>query len=109
MHAPRRRSGARCSPQADCNTAVLDHGIVRADTHFPMSAPLATCILAAGLGTRMKSAHAKVLHRVAGRPMIEYPVALAHALGSERVVCVLGHQAAEVQAAVEDRFGAGQI
>ncbi|HEY7954190.1 MAG TPA: bifunctional UDP-N-acetylglucosamine diphosphorylase/glucosamine-1-phosphate N-acetyltransferase GlmU [Polyangia bacterium] len=74
-----------------------------------MSAPLATCILAAGLGTRMKSAHAKVLHRVAGRPMIEYPVALAHALGSEQVVCVLGHQAAEVQAAVEDRFGKGQI
>ena len=71
--------------------------------------PLATVILAAGLGTRMKSDKAKVLHAVAGRPMIEYPVAMARALGSERVVCVLGHQADAVRAAVERRFGAGAI
>jgi bifunctional UDP-N-acetylglucosamine pyrophosphorylase/glucosamine-1-phosphate N-acetyltransferase len=70
---------------------------------------LATVILAAGLGTRMKSGRAKVLHPVAGRPMIEYPVALARALGSTRIVCVLGHQADEVRAAVEARFGAGAV
>ena len=38
---------------------------------------IATVILAAGLGTRMKSDRAKVLHAVAGRPLIYYPVALA--------------------------------
>ena len=54
---------------------------------------LAAVLLAAGKGTRMKSDRAKVLHRVAGRPMIEYPVMLARALEAERVVCVLGHQA----------------
>ncbi|HZS38559.1 MAG TPA: NTP transferase domain-containing protein, partial [Polyangia bacterium] len=52
---------------------------------------VATVLLAAGLGTRMKSERAKVLHAVCGRPMIEYPVELARAV-SERVVCVLGHQ-----------------
>ena len=66
-------------------------------------------ILAAGLGTRMKSDKAKVLHAVAGRPMIEFPVAMARGLGSARVVCVLGHQADAVRAAVEKRFGAGSI
>ncbi|MGZ3441471.1 MAG: bifunctional UDP-N-acetylglucosamine diphosphorylase/glucosamine-1-phosphate N-acetyltransferase GlmU [Polyangia bacterium] len=70
---------------------------------------LATVILAAGLGTRMKSEKAKVLHAVAGRPMIEYPVAMAQALGSSRTICVLGHQADAVRAAVEARFGAGAI
>jgi bifunctional UDP-N-acetylglucosamine pyrophosphorylase/glucosamine-1-phosphate N-acetyltransferase len=70
---------------------------------------LVTVILAAGLGTRMKSSRAKVLHPVAGRPMIEYPVALARALGAERSVCVLGHQAELVRAAVEARFGAGAV
>jgi bifunctional UDP-N-acetylglucosamine pyrophosphorylase/glucosamine-1-phosphate N-acetyltransferase len=50
-----------------------------------------------------------VLHSVAGRPMIEYPVAIARAVGSSRVICVLGHQADAVRAAVEARFGAGSI
>jgi len=70
---------------------------------------LATVILAAGLGTRMKSERAKVLHRVAGRAMIEYPVALAQALHADRVVCVLGHQADQVLATVDGRFGAGAV
>jgi bifunctional UDP-N-acetylglucosamine pyrophosphorylase / glucosamine-1-phosphate N-acetyltransferase len=70
---------------------------------------LATVILAAGLGTRMKSDKAKVLHPVAGRPMIEFPVAMARALGSTRIVCVLGHQADAVRATVEKRFGAGAV
>jgi bifunctional UDP-N-acetylglucosamine pyrophosphorylase/glucosamine-1-phosphate N-acetyltransferase len=70
---------------------------------------LATVILAAGLGTRMKSDKAKVLHTIAGRPMIEYAVALARALGSSRTVCVLGHQADAVRAAVDARFGAGSV
>ena len=70
---------------------------------------LATIILAAGKGTRMKSRTAKVLHPVAGRPLIDYPVMLAQALGATRTVCVLGHQAAEVEAAITARFGPGTV
>jgi bifunctional UDP-N-acetylglucosamine pyrophosphorylase/glucosamine-1-phosphate N-acetyltransferase len=70
---------------------------------------LATVVLAAGLGTRMKSEKAKVLHAVAGRPMIYYPVALARAAGAERVVCVLGHQADAVRAAVEKWHGPVEV
>jgi bifunctional UDP-N-acetylglucosamine pyrophosphorylase/glucosamine-1-phosphate N-acetyltransferase len=60
---------------------------------------LATVLLAAGQGTRMKSDRAKVLHPVAGRPMIAYSIELARRLGSERVICVVGHQHEAVRAA----------
>ena len=71
--------------------------------------PLSVVILAAGLGTRMKSSRAKVLHRVAGRPMIEYPVALACSLGARRIVAVLGHQLEAVKAAIDARFAPGAV
>jgi bifunctional UDP-N-acetylglucosamine pyrophosphorylase/glucosamine-1-phosphate N-acetyltransferase len=66
-------------------------------------------ILAAGLGTRMKSGTAKVLHRVAGRPLLFWPVELARASGCRRVVAVLGHQLETVRAALDARYGAGAI
>ncbi len=65
-----------------------------------MAAPIAI-ILAAGQGTRMRSQRAKVLHAVAGRPMIHYPVLAAKSAGCARIVVVVGHQAQEVQAALE--------
>jgi bifunctional UDP-N-acetylglucosamine pyrophosphorylase/glucosamine-1-phosphate N-acetyltransferase len=65
-----------------------------------MTAPLAI-ILAAGQGTRMRSQRAKVLHTVAGRPMIHYPVLAAKGAGCARLVVVVGHQAQEVRAALE--------
>lgn len=62
-------------------------------------------ILAAGLGTRMKSRQAKVLHRAGGRPLIEHVVRTALELvPPERVTVVVGHQAEQVQAAVS-RYG----
>jgi bifunctional UDP-N-acetylglucosamine pyrophosphorylase/glucosamine-1-phosphate N-acetyltransferase len=70
---------------------------------------LSVVVLAAGLGTRMKSSRAKVLHRVCGRPMIEYPIALAHALGARRVIAVLGHQLETVKQTIDARFGAGVV
>lgn len=70
---------------------------------------IATVILAAGLGTRMKSRQAKVLHQAAGQPLIAYPVELARALPSHRVICVLGHQATAVQDVLDARFGAGAV
>ena len=58
-------------------------------------------ILAAGLGTRMKSRKAKVLHRAGGKTLIEHVVATALELTpAERVFVVVGHQAGEVRHAV---------
>ncbi len=66
-----------------------------------MPAPLNIVILAAGLGTRMKSRKAKVLHRAGGRALIEHVVDAALDLTTpERVFIVVGHQADEVRAAV---------
>jgi bifunctional UDP-N-acetylglucosamine pyrophosphorylase/glucosamine-1-phosphate N-acetyltransferase len=53
-------------------------------------AELNVVILAAGQGTRMRSALPKVLHPVCGRPMVLWPVAAALAAGAERVVVVGG-------------------
>src|SRR5262245_45824496 len=48
-------------------------------------------ILAAGKGTRMKSALPKVLHRVAGMPMIDYVIRSARTLGPKSITVVVGH------------------
>ncbi len=63
-----------------------------------MSRSRAVVIMAAGLGTRMKSETIKVLHEVAGQALIDYPVRQALALGAEKVVVILGHQRARVEA-----------
>ena len=68
-----------------------------------MSRHIATIILAAGLGKRMKSGLAKVLHPIAGMPMILYPVRIAEDISSERIVMVIGHQADRVQKALSGR------
>jgi len=58
-------------------------------------------ILAAGLGTRMKSRKAKVLHRAGGKTLIEHVVDTALELATpERIFVVVGHQADEVRKAV---------
>jgi bifunctional UDP-N-acetylglucosamine pyrophosphorylase/glucosamine-1-phosphate N-acetyltransferase len=62
-------------------------------------------ILAAGLGTRMKSARAKVLHELGGLPLITYVCRAAKSLGPEKIYVVVGHQAAEVQQAVQSEVG----
>ena len=53
--------------------------------------PLHVVILAAGQGQRMRSSLPKVLHLLAGRPLLSYVVAAANALGAERVHVVHGH------------------
>ena len=62
-------------------------------------------ILAAGLGTRMKSQRAKVLHELAGHPLIAHVIRTAHALNHDKLYIVVGHQAAEVEAAVCRELG----
>jgi bifunctional UDP-N-acetylglucosamine pyrophosphorylase/glucosamine-1-phosphate N-acetyltransferase len=56
-----------------------------------VSGPLSTLILAAGEGTRMRSATPKVLHPIAGRPLVEHAVRAAAGLDPENLVVVVGH------------------
>jgi bifunctional UDP-N-acetylglucosamine pyrophosphorylase/glucosamine-1-phosphate N-acetyltransferase len=63
--------------------------------------PLAVVILAAGQGKRMQSGLVKVLHEVAGRPMLAWGMDLASAQDPERLVVVVGRDAARVRDAVE--------
>ncbi len=59
-------------------------------------------ILAAGLGTRMKSSIAKALHPLAGQPLIRHVLNAAFGTDPEQVVLVLGHQADKVRNAIAD-------
>ena len=66
-----------------------------------MHKPVTIVILAAGLGTRMKSRKAKVLHQAGGKTLVEHVVATALRLAPPgRVFVVVGHQAEEVRRAV---------
>lgn len=64
-------------------------------------------IMAAGKGTRMKSRLPKVLHRLAGRALLQHVVDTAAALSARRVVVITGHGAIEVEAALTYSTGAG--
>ena len=57
---------------------------------------VAAIILAAGLGKRMKSDTPKVLHPVAGRPMLFYPVEVVKSLGIKKTIIIVGHKAEKV-------------
>jgi bifunctional UDP-N-acetylglucosamine pyrophosphorylase/glucosamine-1-phosphate N-acetyltransferase len=79
----------------------------RASVRTP--AGVSCVVLAAGQGTRMRSARAKVLHELLGLPLVAYPVELARAIGADPIVAVLGHQLEAVQAALVARFGDGAV
>ncbi len=57
-------------------------------------------IMAAGKGTRMKSQAPKVLHKLAGRSLLQHVLTTATALGADRIVTITGHGAEVVEAAV---------
>jgi len=61
--------------------------------------PLHVVILAAGQGKRMHSALPKVLHRIAGRPLLAHVLDVAMSLKPERILVVHGYGGAEVKAA----------
>jgi bifunctional UDP-N-acetylglucosamine pyrophosphorylase/glucosamine-1-phosphate N-acetyltransferase len=69
----------------------------------PTRPPLAVVILAAGKGTRMKSDLHKVLHPIAGRPMLEHLLAHAAQLAPERQVVVAGHGRDQLEKALGGR------
>ena len=64
---------------------------------------LAVVILAAGQGTRMKSAKAKVLHTIAGVPLVGHVLATAEELGAAHILVVVRHERDAVAAAVTEQ------
>ncbi|MGA9656969.1 MAG: NTP transferase domain-containing protein, partial [Polyangia bacterium] len=70
---------------------------------------LACLILAAGKGTRMVSAQAKMLHPILGVPLLSYPVERALELRASPIVAVLGYQRAEVEKALIARHSQGTV
>jgi len=73
------------------------------------ASPLLSIVLAAGKGTRMKSVTPKVLHKVAGRPMLGHVLALAQSAGSTRVAVVVGADMDAVEAAAKSAVPQAQI
>lgn len=68
--------------------------------------PVDVVIMAAGKGTRMKSRLPKVLHRLAGRALVQHVVDAARALQARKAVVITGHGATEVEAALAMNTGA---
>lgn len=66
---------------------------------------LAAIVLAAGQGTRMKSARPKVLHELAGRPMVLHVLEAVLDAGAEHVIVVVGHGREAVEEVVRARHG----
>ncbi|MBQ6807937.1 MAG: bifunctional UDP-N-acetylglucosamine diphosphorylase/glucosamine-1-phosphate N-acetyltransferase GlmU [Firmicutes bacterium] len=64
----------------------------------------AAVILAAGKGTRMKSALPKVLHQIAGQSLVQYAVDAAKGAGAGRICLVVGHGAEQVQEAMGEEY-----
>ena len=71
---------------------------------------LTAVILAGGQAKRMKSSVPKVLHRVAGRPMVCYPVRAALEVGADQVLVVVppNHQP-RIAEELDRQFGAGHV
>lgn len=65
---------------------------------------LAIIVLAAGKGTRMKSKHPKVLHKLCGKPMIEYVLHTVFKLGSKKNFLVLGYKKDKIREEIAKRF-----
>jgi UDP-N-acetylglucosamine diphosphorylase/glucosamine-1-phosphate N-acetyltransferase len=65
---------------------------------------LVVIILAAGLGTRMKSDKAKVLHEINGKPMVIYIIETAEKIAGNNIVLVIGRQADKVKALVSGSY-----
>jgi len=70
-----------------------------------MSNPIAAIVLAAGKGTRMKSDLHKVLHPIAGRPMLLHLMASVDALNPAKKVVIVGDKAEQLEAALNGSAG----
>ncbi|MFM1844986.1 MAG: bifunctional UDP-N-acetylglucosamine diphosphorylase/glucosamine-phosphate N-acetyltransferase, partial [Actinomycetota bacterium] len=70
---------------------------------------LAVVVLAAGEGTRMKSSVPKVLHEIAGLPMIGHVLATAHSLSAKKVITVLRHDREKIEDYISQHFPSTEI
>ena len=76
--------------------------------HTPNSTmPIDVVIMAAGKGTRMKSALPKVLHRIGGRALLQHVLDTAASLQARKVVVVTGHGSAQVEDSCKANAKAG--
>ena len=66
-------------------------------------------ILAAGEGTRMKSNHCKVSHKILGKPMVEWIVDATIKAGCSRVIVVIGSHADEMRALLDEAYAASPV
>ena len=66
-------------------------------------------VMAAGKGTRMKSAHSKVLQKLAGKPLLLHVLDTAAALQAAQAVVITGHQAESVETAVRAAVQGGSL
>ena len=81
---------------------MLEGDTARPSSRSVSSGPVSMILLAAGEGTRMRSATPKVLHRLAGRPLVEHAVRAAAGLNPEDLVVVVGHGRDAVGAHLEN-------
>jgi bifunctional UDP-N-acetylglucosamine pyrophosphorylase/glucosamine-1-phosphate N-acetyltransferase len=65
--------------------------------------PLSIIILAAGQGTRMKSSRPKVMHTLAGKPLLQHVVDAGAALGPDQIIVVVGHHSEQVRELMQDQ------
>ena len=65
--------------------------------------PLSIIILAAGQGVRMKSSRPKVMHALAGKPMLRHVVDTCLALESDQIIVLVGHQSDRVRSLMHDQ------
>ena len=66
-------------------------------------------ILAAGEGTRMKSNHCKVSHKILGKPMINWIVDATISAGCKRVIVVIGSHADEMRALLDASYAKSPV
>ena len=94
------RAGQRYSIRTVPASRFVVNPLGNADNAGMANSDFVIVILAAGKGTRLKSALAKVLHRAGGRPLVEHVVRACQPLKPREIVAVVGHQAEDVTAAV---------
>jgi bifunctional UDP-N-acetylglucosamine pyrophosphorylase/glucosamine-1-phosphate N-acetyltransferase len=98
-HKPPRE--ARIAPRKRRDGFWRGAGMIESSAPIlPWADAVNIVILAAGIGKRMRSAQPKVLHRLAGRPLVSHVLDTARALAPQRIVVVVGHGADAVRAAV---------
>ena len=95
----RTKAGLHLDPDA-AGAAVPLHGGGRGRYEIIRTMSLNVVILAAGLGKRMHSQLPKVLHALAGRPLLAHVIDTARALDAARIVVVYGHGGEQVREAV---------